>query len=43
VLNAKGRDDKGVPVGVGLAGIVSLAFAALAMSYNLRRTLTTLP
>jgi hypothetical protein len=43
VLNAKPRQDKGVPVTVGLAGIVSLAFAALAMSYNLRKTLTTLP
>jgi subtilisin family serine protease len=43
VLNAPPQDDSGVPVGVGLAGIVSLAAAALAMSYNLRKTLTTLP
>ncbi len=43
VLNTKPQDDNGVPVGVGLTGIVSLAFAALAMSYNLRKTLTTLP
>jgi subtilisin family serine protease len=43
VLHAKPHQDKGVPVTVGLAGIVSLAIAALAMSYNLRKTLTTLP
>ncbi|MEY2473037.1 MAG: hypothetical protein QOK28_2366 [Actinomycetota bacterium] len=43
VLHTKPRADKSVPVAVGLAGIVSLAFAALAMSYNLRKTLTTLP
>jgi subtilisin family serine protease len=43
VLNAEPSDDKGVPVTVGLAGIVSLAIAALAMSYNLRKSLTTLP
>jgi subtilisin family serine protease len=43
VLNTQPADDSGVPVIVGLAGIVSLAIAALAMSYNLRKTLTTLP
>ena len=43
VLNGVPRDDKGIPVGVGFLGIVSLAGAALAMSYNLRKTLTTLP
>jgi subtilisin family serine protease len=43
VLQSQPRDDKSVPVLVGLAGIVSLAGAALAMSYNLRKTLTTLP
>ncbi|HUR77200.1 MAG TPA: S8 family serine peptidase [Acidimicrobiales bacterium] len=46
VLGQAGGDGDGsggVPVGVGFAGIVSLAAAALAMSYNLRRTLTTLP
>jgi hypothetical protein len=43
VLNTQNGGDDGVPVGVGLAGIVSLALAALAMSYNLRKTLTTLP
>ena len=43
VLNTDANDDNGVPVGVGFAGIMSLALAALAMSYNLRKTLTTLP
>ena len=43
VLQSSPREDKSVPVTVGLAGIVSLAVAALAMSYNLRKTLTTLP
>ncbi|HVV35872.1 MAG TPA: S8 family serine peptidase [Acidimicrobiales bacterium] len=43
VLRSTPADSNGVPVLVGLAGIVSLAGAALAMSYNLRRTLTTLP
>jgi subtilisin family serine protease len=43
VLNAEPSDEDGIPVGVGFAGIVSLAGAAFAMSYNLRKTLTTLP
>ncbi len=43
VLNAEPPDGPGVPVAAGFAGILSLAIAALAMSYNLRRTLTTLP
>jgi serine protease len=43
VLNTPHDNRDGVPVTVGLVGIVSLGVAALAMSYNLRRTLTTLP
>ncbi len=35
--------NNGVPMGVGLVGVVCLAGAALALSYSLRRTLTTLP
>lgn len=43
VLNQTPAAEDGIPVFVGLGGIVSLAGAALAMSYNLRKTLTTLP
>ncbi len=42
VLNQQ-QAPNGVPMGAGLAGVVCLALAALALSYSLRRTLTTLP
>ena len=40
--NAAGQDNE-VPVWLELAGAVSLAGAALTLSYSLRKTLTTLP
>lgn len=42
VLNQANADDP-IPVGVLLIGVGSLAGTALLLSYNLRKTLTTLP
>lgn len=43
VLNQQPPANHDVPVRVVLAGIASLAGAALVLSYSLRKTLTTLP
>ncbi|MEY2399008.1 MAG: serine protease [Actinomycetota bacterium] len=43
VLNQQPAAENDVPLRVALFGIVCLAGAALALSYSLRRTLTTLP